>query len=47
MSAKDLATTAVENGMSIRRAAKEYGFHLSTLQYHLDQQERVSSTDAK
>ena len=47
MSAKDLATTAVENGMSIRRAAKEYGIHFSTLQYHLDLQKRVSSTDAK
>ena len=47
MSAKDLATTAVENGMLIRRAAKEYGIHFSTLQYHLDLQKRVSSTDAK
>ena len=47
MSAKDLVTTAVENGMSIRRAAKEYGIHFSTLQYHLDLQKRVSSTDAK
>ena len=47
MSAKDLTTTAVENGMSIRRAAKEYGIHFSTLQYHLDLQKRVSSTDAK
>ena len=47
MSGKDLAITAVENGMSIRRAAKEYGFHFSTLQYHLDLQKRVSSTDAK
>ena len=47
MSAKDLATTAVENGMSIRRAAKEYGIHFSTLQYHLDLQKRVSSTDSK
>ena len=47
MSAKDLATTAVENGMSIRRAAKEYGIHFSTLQYHLDLQKRVSSTSAK
>ena len=33
--------------MSIRRAAKEYGIHFSTLQYHLDVQKRVSSTDAK
>ena len=47
MSAKGLATTAVENGMLIRRAAKEYGIHFSTLQYHLDLQKRVSSTDAK
>ena len=47
MSAKDLATTAVENGMSILRAAKEYGIHFSTLQYHLNLQKRVSSTDVK
>ena len=47
MSAKDLATTVVENGMSIRRAAKKYGIHFSTFQYHLDLQKRVSSTDAK
>ena len=47
MSAKDLATTAVENGMSIRRPVKEYGIHVSTLQYPMDLQNRVSSTDAK
>ena len=47
MSAKDLTTTAVENGMLIRRAAKEYGIHFSTLQYHLELQKRVSPTDAK
>ena len=47
MSAKDLATAAVENGMSVPRAVKEYGIHFSTLQYHLDLQKRVSSTDAK
>ena len=42
MSAKDLATTAVENGIS-----KAYGMHFFTLQYDLDLQKRVSSTDAK
>ena len=47
MGAKDLATTAVEDGMSIHWAAKEYGIHFSTLQYHLDLQKRVCSTDAK
>ena len=47
ISAKDLATIAVENGMSIRPAVKEYGIHFSTLQYHLNLQKRVSSTDAK
>ena len=47
MSAKDLAAPAVENGMSIRRTAKENGIHFSAVQYHLDLQKRVSSTDAK
>ena len=47
MSAKDFATTAVKNGMSIRRAGKEYGINFSTLQYHLHLQKHVSSPDAK
>ena len=32
MNAKDLAVAAVEKGMSMRRATKEYGLVFSTLQ---------------
>ena len=47
MNAKDLAVAAVEKGMSMRRAAKEYGLVLSTLQNHFLVQNRSAEMDPK
>ena len=47
MNAKDSASLAVSEGMSVRRAAKEYGVRFSILQNHLPVQDRPVSVDPK
>ena len=47
MNAKDLAVAAVEKGMSMHRAAKEYGLVFSTLQNHFLVQNRPAEMDPK
>ncbi len=47
MSAKDLAATAIEKGMSICGAAQVFGIHFSKLQNRIAMQNRPSFTDAR